>query len=49
MLTRTEIRFIALEKGYKDKLQPDGNYDLNPYVYETIYSILNQVAVAQAK
>ena len=33
-MTNDEIKELALAIGFKLKEQPDGNMDLNPYVYE---------------
>ena len=32
-LKKESVRQLALEAGFKLKEQPDGNKDLNPYVY----------------
>lgn len=40
MLTREEIKRIALANGFKLKKQPDGSLDLNPYVYECAEALL---------
>ena len=40
VLTVEEIRDTALANGFKLKLQPDGEMDLNPYVYTFVRSIL---------
>ena len=45
-MKRTTIKEKLLKKGFKEKLQPDGTYDLNPYVYEAVYFLLNQQNVA---
>ena len=34
MIEKSRIKAIALNSGFKLKEQPDGNMDLNPYVYE---------------
>ena len=34
MIEKFRIKAIALNSGFKLKEQPDGNMDLNPYVYE---------------
>lgn len=34
MLTNERIRKVALDSGFKLKEQPNGEMDLNPYVYE---------------
>lgn len=33
-MTKDEVRQIALDAGFKLKEQPNGELDLNPYVYE---------------
>lgn len=33
-MNREGIKQLALECGFKLKEQPDGSFDLNPYVYE---------------
>ena len=33
-MTNEQIREIALANGFKLKEQPNGEMDLNPYVYE---------------
>lgn len=43
MLTKAQIREIALANGFKLKKQmPSGEEDLNPYVYEFAYELLNR-------
>ena len=32
-MTSEEIRLLALEHGFTERLQPDGTMDLNAYVY----------------
>ena len=34
MMEKSRIKAIALSSGFKLKEQPDGDMDLNPYVYE---------------
>ena len=34
MIEKSRIKAIALSSGFKLKEQPDGDMDLNPYVYE---------------
>lgn len=33
-MTNEQVREVALANGFKLKLQDDGSYDLNPYVYD---------------
>ena len=33
-MEKARIKEIALECGFKVKEQPDGTFDLNPYVYD---------------
>lgn len=33
-LSKDQIKAIALDNGFKLKEQPDGSFDLNPYVYD---------------
>ena len=40
ILSTEEIREIALACGFKLKIQPGGELDLNPYVYKFVRSIL---------
>lgn len=46
-LSRQEIKDILLKAGFKEKLQPNGELDLNPYVYEGVEEILKQVQQRQ--
>jgi len=39
-LTVEEIRATALANGFKLKQQPNGEMDLNPYVYKFVRAIL---------
>ena len=39
--TPEEVKALALEVGFKLKVQPDGREDLNPYVYEFAYRMLS--------
>ena len=34
MIEKSRIKAMALSSGFKLREQPDGNMDLNPYVYE---------------
>ena len=40
-LTPEEVKALALEVGFKLKVQPDGREDLNPYVYEFAYRLID--------
>lgn len=40
VLTVEEIRDTALANGFKLKVQPGGELDLNPYVYKFVRAIL---------
>jgi hypothetical protein len=39
-MTKSEIRKIALENGFKLKTQPDGSEDLHPYVYDFALALM---------
>lgn len=41
MLNKQQIQHLALQEGFKLKKQPDGSMDLNPYVYDLVYSVIN--------
>ena len=41
-LTDEEIREVALDNGFKLKLQKDGGMDLNPYVYVFVRAIVKR-------
>lgn len=41
-LTNKEILEIALESGFKLKVQEGGRLDLNPYVYRFVRAILRR-------
>lgn len=37
------IKEVMLKNGYKEKEQPDGSVDLNPYVYDAVYDLLEKI------
>ena len=37
---KERVRELALQYGFKLKVQPDGTEDLNPYVYEFAYALV---------
>lgn len=45
-MTNEQIKQILLANGFKEKEQPDGSFDLNPYVYTAVRAVLEQ-AIAQ--
>ena len=47
MIDKSRIKAIALSSGFKLKEQPDGDMDLNPYVYE--FAKLLELAVLYDK
>ena len=42
-MNNDQIRKIALDNGFKLKRQPNGEEDLNPYVYDFARALLSQV------
>lgn len=40
-MNKEQIRAIAIAKGFKLKEQPNGERDLNPYVYDFAYALLD--------
>ena len=47
MIDKSRIKAIALSSGFRLKEQPDGDMDLNPYVYE--FAKLLELAVLYDK
>jgi len=43
-MNRRDIKALYLAHGYKEKQQPDGSMDLNPYVYEAAQALIARVA-----
>lgn len=41
MLNKQQIQHLALQVGFKLKEQANGETDLNPYVYDLVYSVIN--------
>jgi hypothetical protein len=39
-MTKNEIKELALNCGFELKKQPNGELDLNPYVYDLIEAVL---------
>ena len=37
------IKRIFIQNGFKEKLQPDGKYDLNPYAYQAARELIKYV------
>ena len=37
------IKRIFIQNGFKEKLQPDGKYDLNPYAYQAARKLIKYV------
>lgn len=48
MVTKEQIKELALANGFKLKEQPDGSFDLNPYVYEFAEKLLD-LKIAESK
>ena len=46
-ITNEQIKKIALENGFKLKDQPNGELDLNPYVYDFARALLQSYAVSE--
>ena len=42
MLSKDEVKRIALENGFKLKIQDDGSKDLNPHVYDFALVLINE-------
>lgn len=42
MLSKDDVKRIALENGFKLKIQDDGSKDLNPYVYDFALVLINE-------
>lgn len=43
-ISADDIKRIFLENGFKEKTQPDGSIDLNPYVYDAALALLEFAA-----
>lgn len=43
-MNKQDIKALFLAHGYKEKQQPDGSMDLNPYVYEAAQALIARVA-----
>lgn len=43
-MKKEDIKLLALKHGFKLKKQPDGSWDLNPYVYEFAMALLAPAA-----
>ena len=41
-MTRAQIRELALSMGFKLKKQPNGELDLNPYVYDFAVAVIRK-------
>ena len=41
-MTNEQIREVAIENGFKLKEQPDGEMDLNPYVYDFARALIDE-------
>lgn len=41
-MTNDQIKEIALTNGFKLKEQPNGEMDLNPYVYDFARALINE-------
>ena len=41
-MTNEQIKEIALANGFKLKEQPNGEMDLNPYVYDFARALINE-------
>ena len=37
------IKRIFIQNGFKEKLQPDGKYNLNPYTYQAARELIKYV------
>ena len=44
-----KIRLLALKNGFTLKKQPDGQYDLNPYVYLFAHALINKIKADHVK
>lgn len=42
-MNKQDIKALFLAHGYKEKPQPDGTIDLNPYVYEAAEALIRRV------
>lgn len=42
-----QIKQVLLAHGFKEKEQPDGSFDLNPYVYTAVRAVLAQALAQQ--
>lgn len=45
-MTNEQIKKIFLLNGFKEKQQPNGEIDLNPYVYEAARALLKAEIIA---
>lgn len=45
-MTNEQIKKIFLLNGFKEKQQPNGEVDLNPYVYEAARALLKAELIA---
>ena len=43
-MNKQDIKALFLANGFKEKQQPDGSTDLNPYVYEAAKALLARMA-----
>lgn len=42
-MNKQDIKALYLAHGFKEKRQPDGSMDLNPYVYEAAQALIARV------
>jgi len=47
-MSKQQIRDLALAKGFKLKQQTDGEWDLNPYVYDFANALIDQYTKDQS-
>ena len=47
-MNREQVKQIALECGFKLKVQPDGTQDLNPYVYVFAERLIQTASVSSS-
>lgn len=42
-MNKQDIKALFLANGFKEKQQPDGSLDLNPYVYDAAQALIARV------
>lgn len=48
-ISRDRIRDIMLQYGYREKMQENGEMDLNPYVYTAAEALLKEAGLSAAE